>query len=566
MLLADPGRALTWDRDSQTRPSAAGESTCCLFRAGFIANRHEIADLVDLERDADDQHLLTALYARYGEEAPRRIAGPFSWALWDERRGRLVAAAERTGQYRIYYSGDASRLVLAGCVEEILARVPAVADELNPRAAVAHLCGLPPPVEDSFYRAVRALAPGGLLVVDRGAVHHRHYWRAESTSLLRLGSDQEYAAAFRELFFPLVEEYLPDGEPGITLSGGLDSTSVAVGLRRSLPGGTIHALRWVAPELKTADEDRLSAAVARRLKLVDIPIDAGVSWTLSAPDGIRTRRSSPFYNHYTELWEETLSRTREAGVRHLFTGASGDHLFGGNVWGYPDLLLTGRWWVLARQLREHLPNSEWGFRRVVRRMILGPALLAAFPRWRRFRRRPVPWLRPAHLPLFERSLADRSLPGRLLPGRALRLQNLRDPRLVQVNEAQSRQAAELGIELRQPLNDHRLVEFAARLPTDQTFRAAVRKIIVRNAMRGELPAEIVERRTKIYPAAISLRGLRERETAKVWDLLTGMRAADLGLVEPEPLRRHYRAFLDGETDDALFWHTLSLEDWLRRYF
>jgi asparagine synthase (glutamine-hydrolysing) len=128
------------------------------------------------------------------------------------------------------------------------------------------------------------------------------------------------------------------------------------------------------------------------------------------------------------------------------------------------------------------------------------------------------------------------------------------------------QAARHGIELRHPLLDHRLFEFAASLPTAQTFAAGMRKIILRNAMRGRLPDEVVDRRGKTYPAAIARRGLRERERAKVWSLVTNMRAADLGFVDEQRLRQAYGDYLTGRSDSSLFWHTLTLEAWLRRYF
>jgi hypothetical protein len=111
-----------------------------------------------------------------------------------------------------------------------------------------------------------------------------------------------------------------------------------------------------------------------------------------------------------------------------------------------------------------------------------------------------------------------------------------------------------------------LFEFAASLPTTQTFRAGQRKVIVRNAMRDTLPDEIVDMWGKITPETISERGLREREVGKVWALLSGMRAADLGLVDEAALRETYQRYLDGKTSNALFWYTLTLEDWLRRYF
>ena len=94
------------------------------------------------------------------------------------------------------------------------------------------------------------------------------YWQVEPQPTLKLGSDEEYAQAYRELLFRLVPEHTPSERAAITLSSGLDSTSVAVAIRHSAPQTSLIALCWSAPELPEADESRYSAEVCRFL---DIP-------------------------------------------------------------------------------------------------------------------------------------------------------------------------------------------------------------------------------------------------------------------------------------------------------
>jgi asparagine synthase (glutamine-hydrolysing) len=129
-----------------------------------------------------------------------------------------------------------------------------------------------------------------------------------------------------------------------------------------------------------------------------------------------------------------------------------------------------------------------------------------------------------------------------------------------------RHAAAHGLAVRSPLLDHRLAEFAVRLPVDQTFRAGQRKIILRNAMRGVLPDAVVDMWGKIVPTVIADRGLREREQEKVRGYMRNMRAADLGYVDEAPLRQAYDDYVVGKTDSTMFWFAITLEDWLRRYF
>jgi asparagine synthase (glutamine-hydrolysing) len=203
----------------------------------------------------------------------------------------------------------------------------------------------------------------------------------------------------------------------------------------------------------------------------------------------------------------------------------------------------------------------------MRMMIVGPLVRTYLPLLSRWRPQPKPWLHAEHLSLFQEISHPPSAPRAMLPGRIQRLQGLSGMTMNYVAEHQDRRTrVRHGIDLRHPLLDHRLVDFALTLPTTQTFRAGQRKIIVRNAMRGILPGEIVEMWGKIYPTTISERGLREREQAKVWALLTNMRAAELGLVDEARLRQAYQDFLDHQKDEDFIWYTLTLEDWLRRYF
>jgi asparagine synthetase B (glutamine-hydrolysing) len=330
----------------------------------------------------------------------------------------------------------------------------------------------------------------------------------------------------------------------------------------------LRALCWSAPELPEADESQYSAEVCRFLDIPITELRADLLWPLSRPEGIHTTALMPFYGYYSELLDETFRLARSLGSPVVFSGMSGDHLFGGNIFAYPDLLLTGRWLELARQIRYHQPRSSMrlSLSQILRRMLLSPILQAYLHGLRRSVAPAMNWLRPPYDQLYHDHFTRPPEVRWLLPGRLERYRSLSHPKLPRFVEAMNRQAENQGVEFRHPLMDHRLIEFAASLPTDQTFRASQRKIIVRNAMRGLLPSSVLEMWDKILPTAIMHRGLREREQAKVLHLMTDMRAADLGFIDPAKLRQAYQDYLSGKTDSTLFWHTLTLEDWLRRWF
>lgn len=552
--VVSPLGCVRWDRGAATEPSAR---VSLLWASGFIADRSRLRASLGIE--GSDAELAASLYARDGLEAPRRIAGPLAWIVWDGTRRRLVAVRDRLGLEPLYWLERGGAVLVGGSVDAVV-RESGRRPSLDLRSVAAQIHGEAPPPGATIYEEVRAVEPGCALVVTPERVEVLRYWRIEPRPLLELPDDDAYAEAFRSLFSSVAAEYLPGGPVGITVSGGLDSTTLAATIRETSPETPLTAFCWQAPELPEADESALSEAVCRRLDLPRVAIRADLHWPLGTP--LRPSPDGPFHNVYTDLWEATYRRVAGTGTRCLFTGYSGDHLVGGNVFSYPDLLLTGRWRRLLRELAAHRPHSEIGLARILRHMVIGPALRFVVPGPGR-RPSSAPWL-GERLRAVERPMAagaDRWL----LPGRRQRLAALRDPLIPMIAAAANAQAAAHGVELRHPWLDHRLVELAAALPATQTFAAGRRKIIVRNAMRGRLPDEVLDRPGKIYPSAIAERGLRERETATVEELLTGMRAARLGFVDERRLREAYRAYRERRSASALFWHALTLEAWLRAH-
>lgn len=575
--LQTPGLLAFWDISDATAQPVARIGGTKLWRPpssedwvwsqGYIANCAELVNQLGLQGMPDDSELLYILFRRFGVEAPKFITGTFAWILWDSQSQALLVARDRIGNHNFYYTTLNGTFWVASQLE-ILLELEEIPHKPNPRSIVAHMTGCAPLASETFYSSIHEIEPGGWLRLQAGNLRMGHYWRVQPQPLLKLSSDAEYAQALRELLFRVITEHAPTGEAGITLSSGLDSTSIAAVIRHCAPQTRLTALCWASPEVPVADESQFSAEVCSFLDIPSIQLRADIYWPMSGSDGIRTFAATPFTGYYPEIFDETLITASQKGIGVVFTGMSGDHLFGGNVFAYPDLLLTGRWLELARQIRYHLPRSTMGLSlyQIIRGMILSPIRGAYLPGWRIDASPPAPWLRPPYDELYRENFGHPPQVRFMLPGRLGRLRLLSHPTLPYYAAVMNRQAASHGIEFRYPLLDHRLIEFAASLPSEQTFRASQRKIIVRNAMRGLLPSSVLEMWDKILPTEIFHRGLREREQAKAWHLLTNMRAAEMGFVHEPTVRQAYQDYLSGKTDNTLFWHTLTLEDWLRRWF
>ncbi len=564
-----PFSLLEWRRSAAEPPRWAGsrralapDAVACVWSSGYLVGGRAEGSAAE-GPGPSDRDRVAALYRRHGLEAAERLAGPLAWIVWDGPRRRLVAVRDRLGLEGLFYALDGDVLLLAGRVVDLKRRLGGAT--LDPVSAVAQIQVRAPLAGATFYSEIRAVAAGGWLVAEPAAMREGRYW---SLAPGRLEAARDAAAAPSELLETLTRiaaEHAPPGGTGITLSGGLDSTALAAALVRS--GSTRPtAISWIAPELPAADESAEIRAVCERLDLELATVRADLSWPLSTAVGLATAEDSPFRNYYDEIWDATYAAAAARGVATLYSGASGDLVFGGGGWMvYPDLLLAGRWPELLRQMEAERRISGRGFARVARLSLLRPLARALLPRWRPASWNAAPWLRRRHHETW-RELRVTELPPRSLPpGRGERLSRLKGRWIGQVLERENRRARARGVELRHPLMDHRLFERAAALPAESLFRDGRSKWIVREAMRGILPARVLERARKVTPIAIADRGLKERETGKVRALTTGMRAAELGLVDERRLRLAYERYLGGR-GDTRFWHTLALEDWLRRYF
>ena len=499
---------------------------------------------------------------------PRQLAtlleGDLSFSLWDSESKRLILSTDRLGLHPIYYCCSGSELFVSWELEDLLQHHPD--SRVDMTSLSARVAGFLLPEGRTCYDGIRRVPAGMIVTVDEGGFRLKRYWSLEEVPELRLPDDGAYVEALGECLSSVHRDWLRvlPVPMGITLSGGLDSTSVAAALRKIDSSRSIRAFSWVHPGLPEADESEGIGDACRALDLELTRIEADRYWTLSDPRGLWTSRRGPEAHYYRESWEATFQTATSQDYGYLLSGVGGDELFGG-ISSYPDLFLSGRWISLVRQLNRERKEPGFGPRYIFRSM-LDPWLRNRFPAWERKRMRLPAWLTEATRQETHQ-LRLPPLPSRSGDfGRQVRIRFLQNlARNTQVLEV-SRMAGCFGLKMIHPLLDRRLVEFAASLPSSQNSNAGKDKMILRKTFRETLPAAIIQRRRKITVESLFHRGFRERETEKVWPLLRGMRSAELGLVDEPSLQDHYRQYLEGGGSGHGIWNAIVVEDWLRRYF
>ena len=482
-----------------------------------LDDRDALCDRLDVPRpqraDLADAALVLRAWRRWGRECPHHLLGDYAFALWDQPGRALFCARDAAGAQPFYYSLTPRLLAFASTVDAVLA-APGVSDALDEAAVVTWLTRMEPlPPPHTFFRAVRRLPPGHALAVEGGAVRTVRWWRPEDAPAVRLGADEQYAEAFRERYARAVADRVRgagDVGVGVHLSGGLDSSSVAVLAARELRRRgrpDPRAFTWLPPPPAlrplTADEIEEYCVVEAVRRQEALPLhyrparDVAAVLALLRRDRLREGGDAP------EIEEQVQRCAAGQGVRVMLSGWGGDEGISFNGRGYyPGLLLAGR---AGRLWREARALGRSPLRRVLRRAVLPlvlPRAHYAAP-WVMRRLRGGEWFVPPR-PFVHPVLARRVRP---LPAKPYRETGVRATQLALLEmghlsgrmEGWAASGARHGIEYRYPLLDRRVIEFSLGLPPEQYVRGRWLRWLMRYALQPLLPPALCWRRKEENP-------------------------------------------------------------------
>lgn len=521
--------------------------------------------------DRSDAALVLAACRHWGRGVAPRLIGEFALAFWNAQARELVCARDVLGLRPLYYASTGTSFVAGSELQQVL-RAPGVSAQPDEMMVGEFLSGYPRSREGTLFCAVRRLPAGHTLSVSSAGVRIDRYWQPEHLPAIRYRGDWEYVEHFQDLFERAVSACLRcTGSPAILLSGGLDSSSVAAVAARRAPG-VLKAYTTRFPSFSCDEGPYARLAVATcGIEACEIPyVPASASVFLEEAVRYRDVPQEP-----TGLAMALARRAaREDGRTAQLTGCGGDEWFFGSLYHLPDLIRRGdvrAFWEHLQGLRQ-LPG--YGF---------SPALSLRIglwfqltPRMRRGVKRVLgrePQAPDYISPSFARrtGLADRLHRSALDDcrsdfARVSLLADLEDGTFPWTLELDERSAAALGVELRHPLYDRRLVEFGLGLPDDQRWRGARMKWIVREAMRGLLPPALGERYTK---AEFSEPWVHALEALGGAERFAHLRIADAGWVDASRAAALYaqmrRAFAAGDLEYARLatrlWSIAGVELW-----
>jgi asparagine synthase (glutamine-hydrolysing) len=535
---------------------------------GEIYNHRELR--AQLARDGhrlathSDTECLVHLYEDQGDAMVHALRGMFAFAVWDARRSRLLIARDRIGIKPLYYWESAGRLAFASELRSLLT-MDAVPRELDRSAIAQYLTLGYVPDPGCILAGVRKLPPGHLLSWERGrGASITRYWspvRAEAADM----DAQEARDELRRLLGESVRYHLESDVPlGAFLSGGIDSSTVVAEMARQM-GRRVKTFS-IGFDEQEFNEAPHAAAVARALGTEHTELIVRPDADALVEDVIRAF-DEPFADS-SALPTLLVSRLAREHVTVALSGDGGDELFGGYT-RYAELL--GRRELRPAPLRALLGEAA----RLLPHMVPGRNRLVDLSRSRRGR-----YAATVASPL---AAAEGGIARAPLAALGLSLDALLAPWFEEAAERDfatqmtlvdlltylpgdiltkvDRASMAVSLEARVPLLDHHLIEFAVSLPSRLKMRDGTGKWILREAIRGLVPDEVLTRPKQGFalPLARWLRGeLRHRV-----DSLLRPDARVHEFVDPGALRRIALEHRIGRRDhSATIWRVLVLEVWL----
>ncbi len=568
------------DLASGHQPISNEDGSLWIVFNGEIYNYRELrADLITRGhtfRTHSDTESIIHLYEEYGERCVEHLRGMFAFAIWDTRQRQLFLARDRVGVKPLHYCQIGDTLLFASEIKSLLQH-PLVTRRVNFPAIADFLTFGYVPDPATAFSGIAKLPPGHTLTFKDGEARIRQYWdfAYPDCDLQKTSRDErEYIERLRELLTESVTLRLVSDVPlGAFLSGGIDSSTVVALMARQMG----RPVKTFSIGFTEAGYDELDYA-----RLTAKRFNTDHHEFVVSPDVCRIveeivwHHDEPFAD-VSSIPTYIVSKMAREHVTVVLSGDGGDELFA----GYDRYLIERNREIFERiphfirrnvmlRASRAVPQAAYG-KNFLRNVSLEPdaryidsisyfnedkkieMLSASFHRalighnsteaFRRIFAEPPSRQRIDHLLYLD---SKTYLPGDILT------------KVDRMSMAHS-------LEAREPLLDHKLIEFVQTIPASLKLRGKTTKHILKEAVKGLIPDPIIHRRKQGFGVPIS-KWFNHELRSLVQDTLTDTRTKQRGYFN----QRVVQAILDehrrGRRDNSRhLWGLLTLELWHRAF-
>ncbi len=572
------------------QPMANEDGTVLVTFNGEIYNHRDLRKPLERQghrfRSRSDTEAIVHLYEEYGSACVHHLDGMFAFGIWDEGRQALFLARDRLGVKPLYYTQQRGVLLFASEIKALLAH-PLIAADLDLEALHHYLTFKTTPAPLTMFAGIRKLPAGCCLTCDRhGHAETARYWDPVSPPQGRPEAGDEKAAAARVrtlLTESVTKRLMADVPTGVFLSGGLDSSAVVALLAPQL-SRPLNTFSVGIKDVEEEDELGYARLVARHFATNHQEILIGRKDLEEYLPELVYHQDEPLADPVCVPLFYLSRLARRCGTVVVQAGEGSDELFFGydsrlhflksyhRKWR-PLLALPG--WVV-RGLHAGFSclhrATGWGSRwqHVLGKAARGDELFwgsVAFGEpekdqvltaWAGGAHSSQVALQEALRPLHEaRPSADFATRVAYLDLK-VRLAELLLMRTDKVTMSQ-------GVEAREPFLDYRLVEYLMAVPWSWKLRGWQPKYLLKRALAGLLPEEILRRPKKAFAAPVGS-WLRAGLGAFAAQVIFGSRLKERGLFQYDRVRQLLEDHVEGRRDHGVkIWTLMNLSAWYDRW-
>jgi asparagine synthase (glutamine-hydrolysing) len=487
--------------ERQPRVTSSG---CILVWDGRLDNRKDlIGDLSGLETDdTADIEIVAAAFDAWRLNSLEKLIGDWPLSIWDPAKRSLLLARDCMGARPLCYSFDQNRIVWSTILDPLVRFA-----ENTLKLSEEYISGWISSFPDSCltpYVAIRSVPPCSFVLIRQGEIRISKYWDFDPRKILRYRLDSDYEEHFRTVFAESVRRRLRSQNPILAeLSGGMDSSSIVCMADTVLAQGAaqtprVDTLSYFNDSEPNWNEKIYFARVEEKRRRVGCHIDVSSEQYFELDrDCIPFPATPASAGHSRGTHPQFADCLKAHGIRVLLSGIGGDEVLGGVPTPIPelaDLMMSADLFGLGHQLRKwSLEKRKPWFH------LLFQAIHAFLPRL------------PVSAPIFSwlhEDFVGRNRLALFLPSHRYKVPGPRPSFQTNLStlDGLRSQLACISVpsipmfETRYPFLDRSVLEFVYAIPRDQLIRPGQRRSLMRRALAGIVPDELLNRRRKGFIA------------------------------------------------------------------
>lgn len=526
-----------------------------------------------------DTETILHLYRVHGRDCVDYLRGMFAFAIWDKAKRELFIARDRFGVKPLYYVHDSQGNLFFASEIKALIDAGAIKPEINFNALPDQFANHGTSGDETLFLDVKRLLPGHTLTWQDGRLDVREYWDLEFEPKHDARSDAEYVEEWRDLFKKSVELRLMADVPlGMFLSGGIDSSAIA-GMMSSMVSDPIKTFS-VAFNEREANELEYARIVAERFGTDHHEITITPEQFFEALPKLVWHEDEPI-GFIASVPLYFVSKLAQEHVKVVLTGEGADETLAG----------YGRY-AKALKLLNYGEKYQSVTPSFLRDAVRGGVATLPNAVGRKLGRTFLTRDSDIENLFFDNfAVFPKAMQARLFNGETSERIESTDPyflenRLIDKCDAddvldkllyadtktylhellmkQDQMSMAASIESRVPFLDHKLVEFTARMPREMKLRGNTTKWILREAMKGILPDEILTRPKMGFPVPVG-NWFRGEFKHVIDEYVLSERATSRNIFDNEFVTNLVAEHNSGVNHDERLWSLVNFEIWQRTF-